>query len=666
MSAVTGDGDKSRPKRPPKTAALILLAAVSLGFSGLLNRLEFFQTLELKTVDQRFRLLGNPAGASPDIVVVEVDDASIKNLEPSVGRWPWPRDVHAVFLDYMKTAGARLVVFDLLFLEEDLQYPEGDAQLAKSTHVAGNVVHAVFLGNQDTGAPDPELLQHHSIAADPDADYFIQADFPLPPIAAASRAIGHVANVLDADGPWRRYLLMANYRERAIPSLSLAAALALQDLDVSAIRTLGQELVAGRVRAPLDSQKRLPIWFNGGPGTYRKYGYSHIFYSQIQLQEGKEPLLEPDIFKGKIVFVGISAAGLHDLFTTPYSGDAGGAAGLGKMNGVEIHAHVLDDLMNSRYLQAVSLPRSGLLSGLLVPFVLALVLYSRLWVASTLVILLVGAYLSAVQMAFNSRLQLPVIPVLVSSGAALLLGFAYQYWIEGAEKQKVKRIFSRYVSRDVFQELLDNPAAAQLGGTRKMITVLFSDLRNFTTMSESLTPEDIITQLNEYFSAMVDIVFAYRGTVDKFVGDMVMAIFNAPLPDAAHADHALQCALAMDAKLVELNRDWNRRGRPTFRAGIGINSGEVIVGNVGSESVRNYTVIGDHVNLGARLESLSKNYSTPIVISEFTRDLLEGDYQLQELGEVVVKGKSRPVRIFGAGNQADVEEAVIQPHSMQA
>jgi len=176
--------------------------------------------------------------------------------------------------------------------------------------------------------------------------------------------------------------------------------------------------------------------------------------------------------------------------------------------------------------------------------------------------------------------------------------------------------------------------------------VLFSDIRGFTAVSEQGEPEAIVAQLNEYFSRMVPIVFAHKGTIDKFVGDMIMALFGAPLEDADHADHAVQTALAMSAGLSELNREWNAAGRPPLDIGIGINTGDMVAGNLGSEDIMSYTVIGDQVNLGARLESLNKEYHTRVIISDATRAALKGRYDIRALGDVVVKGKSMPVKIF--------------------
>jgi adenylate cyclase len=235
---------------------------------------------------------------------------------------------------------------------------------------------------------------------------------------------------------------------------------------------------------------------------------------------------------------------------------------------------------------------------------------------------------------------------LLALGLACVGQHAWQYFIEGREKRQVKRLFSRYVPRDVYEQLMADPERAALGGKRRVMTVLFSDVRGFTTMSENATPEEVVAQLNEYFSRMVDVLFEHRGTLDKFVGDMVMGLFGAPVDDADHAEHAVQAALAMTRALDELNQRWAAAGRPVLDIGIGISTGEMVAGNIGSNAIMSYTVIGDTVNLGARLESLNKDYATRIIISDATRAALKGQYHLRPLGEVVVKGKSQPVAVF--------------------
>ncbi|NHZ72959.1 MAG: CHASE2 domain-containing protein [Nitrospirae bacterium] len=634
-------------KRPSKQTALVALAVACALLGFLASETSFLRTLEFKTLDLRFRLLGDQGAASADIVLVAIDDASLKTLEPAVGRWPWPRDAHSVLLGYLQRAGARLVVFDLLFLERDAQNPDGDATFAEATEQAGNVVHSVHLGNQQIAETPSDLLTRASIPSAGGFDSFAGIDFPLEGIARGATSLGHVAMALDQDGPWRRYLLLAGHEGRLLPSIALSSALASEGIPLDSLRVEDREVQVGEAEIPLDTDWRLPIWFNGGPGTYRKYPYGQLFYSELQLREGQEPGLDPDLFADKIVIVGLSAAGLHDIFTTPYSGGRGEPGeGLGKMHGFEIHANVIDDLLHGRFLQAAPAWQCLGVVLLVASVTVGLTLYTGLVTALTGAAIVPLVYLSLVHWGFSHRYQLPVVSVMLSWALALTAGLVYQYWVESAEKRKVKRIFSRYVSPDVYQELLDNPNAASLGGTRREMSVLFSDLRGFTTFSEGRSPEEVIEQLNEYFAAMVEVVFTHRGTVDKFVGDMIMALFGAPLEDADHADNAVRCALAMQQSLARLNKTWRNEGRPELASGIGINSGEMVAGNLGSEKIQSYTVIGDNVNLGARIESLCKEFHAEILTSELTEARLTGDYSLEELGEVTVKGKTRPVKIF--------------------
>lgn len=644
-----------RSRQQQRLIALIGILVISALVTWLLGQLEFFQGLERRTLDYRYRLLGTQGVASDRIAVVKIDDFALQSMEPVFGRWPLPREVHAYFLSFMQRAGARLVAFDVLFTERERTEGDGltasDARLVEATWEAGMVIHAVNLGNQqDTPAPDPALLESISISGNPGFREFVQANAPFSRLAEASAGLGHVGIALDPDGPVRRYLVMAGYDDRSIPSLGLISSLVARGKEVSDISVEDQEIQAGGMRIPLDEDWRLPIWFNGGPGTYSTYGYYQVVYSELQIQSGEEPNIDPAQFEDRIVLVGVTAAGLHDLFTTPYSGGAADSgaedSGLGKMAGVEIHANLIDNLLHGRFLRPVPPLAGGLILLVLGACVAGSILYFRLTVAGTIVAGLLALYLLSAQAVFVYRYQAPVAPAVLLWAVCLGLALGYQYWIEDAEKRKVKKIFSRYVSPDIFQQLLDDPSATNLGGQRREMTVLFSDLRGFTSLSEDRPPEEIVSQLNEYFSEMVRVVFKNKGTIDKFVGDMIMALFGAPLGDEEHADHAVQCAVEMHLRLQELNGRWREQGWPELQHGVGVNSGEMIAGNVGAETIQSYTVIGDNVNLGARLESLCKEYSAGIIISDFTRASLHQSFPLKPLGEVVVRGKSRPVEIF--------------------
>jgi len=372
--------------------------------------------------------------------------------------------------------------------------------------------------------------------------------------------------------------------------------------------------------------------------SFTSYSFQDIFLAEQQVLAGEAPHLDPALFKDQIVVVGLTAEGLRDLFTTPF--------GEGRMPGAEVHANVIDALLSGRTI-APATPWQRLAATLAPALAIAAVgALAAPWVTAVSALAAATAVVWYATRALGLGVWLPVVVPVIACLLTFLSDLAWMYFVEGREKRRVKRLFSRYVSRDVFQQLLASPTEAVLGGQRREMTVLFSDMRGFTTLSESGEAEDLVRQLNQYFTRMVDVVFSHRGTIDKFVGDMVMALYGAPLDDADHADHAVQTALAMVRELRQLNRLWAVEGRTALDIGIGINTGEMIAGNIGSDEIMSYTVIGDNVNLGARLESLNKDFGTRILISEATRRQLKGTYDIRSLGEVTVKGKTRAVHVF--------------------
>ena len=335
------------------------------------------------------------------------------------------------------------------------------------------------------------------------------------------------------------------------------------------------------------------------------------------------------------------------------------------MAGIQIHANVVDDVLSSRFIRRVG-PGIVVATTLLCAFAVAIAsVFAGAWatVCAAVAAAMILGWGSVVL--FARGVWLGVVEPGVALALAAFGGVAYQYFVEGQEKRKVKTLFSRYVAPEVFRELLADPARARLGGRRRDMTVLFSDIRGFTTVSEQGEPEAIVAQLNEYFSRMVEVLFAHHGTLDKFVGDMIMGLFGAPLEDTAHADHAVEAALAMVHALEDLNRRWTTQGRPTLDVGIGINSGEMVAGNIGSETIMSYTVIGDAVNLAARLEALNKQYGSRIIISEHTLRRLQHRYAVRPLGDVTVRGKSHAVAVFEIRTHAGSvsEEAAVVARS---
>jgi adenylate cyclase len=311
-----------------------------------------------------------------------------------------------------------------------------------------------------------------------------------------------------------------------------------------------------------------------------------------------------------------------------------------------VHANMLDALLDSRSMVRAPASMTAVFTVAGAAVVGTAGLFFNVWLTAVVALLAAGAMVWVALWVFTSGLWISITTPVLAIILAFVGDLAWKYFVEGRDKRLIKKMFSRYVSKDVFDQLVADPSLAALGGARRHMTVLFSDIRGFTTMSEKGTPEDVVGQLNELFTRMVAVVFEHRGTVDKFVGDMVMALYGAPLDDEDHADHAVQTALAMIRTLQAMNTEWQRQGKPTLDIGIGVNTGGMVAGNIGSDTIMSYTVIGDAVNLGARLESLNKEYGTRIIISEFTRAALKGRYDIHPLGDVVVKGKTKPVAIF--------------------
>ena len=373
---------------------------------------------------------------------------------------------------------------------------------------------------------------------------------------------------------------------------------------------------------------------------YASYEFRQLFAAEQEILTGKKPRLDPAVFKDKIVFIGLTASGLLDVFGTPVS-----TAESGSMPGIQLHASMTDSILANRFIRPATDPfahrrhshrGAGDRDAGRVPAV-----HDR------------GRRLARhprrLDLVYGRGVQeRPVAEHGPAAGrrgpGAVLRDRLPGTSSKGKEKRKVAKLFGRYVSRDVYSQLMANPDQAELGGKRREMTVLFSDIRGFTSVTERGDPEELVSQLNEYFSRMVEIVFRHKGTVDKFVGDMVMALFSAPLDDADHANHAVQAAVDMVKELGELNRAWAAQGMTQLDIGIGVNSGDMIAGNIGSSSIMSYTVIGDNVNLGARLESLNKDYKTRIIISDATRARLTGDLRHGPSATWSSRARARPCR----------------------
>jgi adenylate cyclase len=644
-------------------AALIVLVLAWAKLGGL-------DEIDLRLYDWSLRRLADPASVNHDIVLVEINDASIRDYADAVGRWPWPRVLQSNLIDFLQRAPARVIAYDIQLTEKsrgtfkfgDDQWTadESDAAMVTSVRSRANVVLLAdatspgMTGNSQP-ADEPAWRSPYRLSS-----LIEQRPVILPPfqeLTNAASALGHNFLALDDDGIARRIAPFIRSGDRYLPSLGVAAALAAGGFKPEEIALEGNVIRVRDRRIPLvpirvanrvgsrDSHDqwtmlvnyRAPVQTPAGR-PYQTFEARHLLVSQDLLLAGQKPLVDPSLFKDKIVFIGLTGAGLVDVFQTPMGG--------GLMPGIQLHATVADSLLANEFI-AVRPSSARILTTLgtaiLVGLMSALLPFAA---AAAGAVIIAAGWMWVVVLTLGSGTWLNAVQPLFGIAVALLAGTAYRYFVEDYQKRVVKKLFGRYVSKDVFEQLMAHPDRAELGGKRREMSVLFSDIRGFTTVTEKGDAEALVAQLNEYFSTMVEIVFRHEGTVDKFVGDMVMALFGAPVDDPHHAEHAVATAVDMVSALGELNSKWAAHGLPQLDIGVGINSGDMIAGNIGSSSIMSYTVIGDNVNLGARLESLNKDFGSRIIISDASRTRLTGHYDIRPLGDVVVKGKTRPVAIF--------------------
>lgn len=556
-----------------------------------------WRTIEDRSFDVVTTLLPPEVPGQPPIVVVAIDEPSFAELG---SRWPWRRDLHARLVDALTRAGAAAIGFDIIFAEPSTA--ENDDALAQAVARSGRVVLA---------ADEALLRDQHTVQR-------MRID-PLPELLAAGGRTGFVGVELDRDGILRR-----------LP--------ARQDLFAGRLLE-----VAGIDPAPAGTEPPLLRFLPEGRG-FREVSY----YQALE----PEAFLPPDLLRGAIVLVGLVVKTTPepnqlpaDTFLTPLLGSQDHL-----MAGVEAQANAVANLAHGLLLREAGWPtRLGFLAIFVAAAALALDSWSPGRAAIVLASAAVAAFgLTALAVAWQRAWLPPLLPLLGTSGVVLAEGAAAVV-SERRGRRRIKEAFGRYLSPELVEILARDPSRLHLGGERRVMTFLFCDIRGFTNLSERLQaePERLTQIINRFLTCMTAQIRARRGTIDKFMGDCVMAFWNAPLDEPDHAASALQCALDMEEALAGLNTELASEGISRLRIGIGINTGPCIVGNMGSQERFAYSVMGDAVNLASRLEGLGKLYGVTTVVGEATADAVgSGRFGLLELDLVAVKGKAEPVRIF--------------------
>jgi len=606
----------------------ILVLLVAMGIS----RTDPAKVMELRLLDERYMWRGEQE-ADPRIVVLGIDEQSIDYFSERGMKWPWPNRIYGEAVDILAELGAEVITFDKLF--KDPTSPdnrEDEKMLAAAALKHGKVafsanMQAEFVGN--------------SIG--------ITYEEPMPVIANAGK-VGFVDMPMDKDHAVRRATFLARHQDKMRMSLDLHTYLLFRGLtfeDVSYVP--GKRLRVGDLDVPTDSLNSAYVNFPGRDAFAEQH-----FFSLFEPEMRKE-LETSDFFKGKIVYIGATSDVFHDDYPTPYSRAASGSRrkGTSREYGVHIHCAILNTLLTGRTIRPIPLRTTAWIS-LLMGIAVVLVLSRAGFKLSLLLSVgLAAAYLYFGFALFSRwRIYVDIVTPLSAVIPPSIAMLYYKFLYEQTQKRQIRTYWSRYVSGDIVDLMVDGKLSVELGGQRKEVTVMMLDIRDFTPLCEQLPPNELLTQLNEFFTEMAKAIFEHKGTIDKFTGDGIMAYWGFPHAKEDHRERSLLASADMVSRLRKLQETWEVEKKPVMKIGIGLNTGEVTVGNVGAEvgadTIQNFTLLGDAVNLAARLESENKKHGSTIIASESTWEPVKGVSGLRAecLGEIFVKGKTESTKSY--------------------
>ena len=635
-----------------------VIVAVTVAVVLVLGGLSLFQRPENMWYDSRMVRTASSHGPSDEIAVVLLDQDSLDWAQQELGwSWPWPRSAYGDIVSYFNLGGAASLAFDVLFTEPSVYGPQDDAAFVQACAEYGRVVQTVYFeASQGRDSlwkeafPQPplqnDLAQASAISSDEDLL------FPIDSIATSAAVLGNITGSSDWDKVIRRAKAYRPYQSYLVPTLGVAP------------------LFAAGEDGPdpeLEPKNGRLLRFQPSLDSYVPYSAGQILQSYYAIQAGQEPLLESDMFQDMYVFFGFYAPGLFDICTTPMSA---------VYPGVGVHITQLDNYLQDSFLSPTTFLVEVALVVVLaflgaVPLSLAEifrlhklnVLVSVAWMAIFGLLFVVLSY-----GVFAAGFVLPMMPPLVALLLAFFSAMVVSYRQEGRQRRYLKSAFRHYLSPAVIDTLIAHPESLVLGGERRHISIFFSDVQGFTSISERLSPEELTSLLNDYLSQMTDILLESGGTIDKYEGDAIIAFWNAPVELHDHGRRAVEAMIRCQEKLAQLRPQLEQRAGRPFYMRVGINTGDAVVGNMGSSSRFDYTMLGDSVNLAARLEGLNKQFGTYSMCSAASKKeaLAFGtELRFRELARVAVVGKKEAVTVFEPMNASEYAErqAVLEAFS---
>lgn len=625
-----------------------LVSALWIDDQGWLERLEF------AIYDFRQTQIRAETVIADQVKVVLIDESSLDFMAESLGSFPWPRTVYAELLEFFELGGAKAVLFDILFTEPDIEGfgataggSEHDIRLAEASARFSGTVHSLLL-NRDIedlavatlNRPLPDFMSERFALSGIDnltGDGLNAFTLPIEQIAENTPHVGVVGVDPDSDGVYRRVKPLWEYQRQVYPGLSLTPL--VMDKPRLALDNETNLLLIDKQAVALDERNRLLVNYYG---DMQPISIASVFQTWDKIMAGElaDLPLDPYEFEDAIVYIGASAIGLDDIKAV--TNDP-------KAPGVYIHAAAASNMLIGDVMRPEQRSHTLILAalGAIVSVIFAFNVPNYLFKVTLLVLMAIGYWLfSGWQLASNQQVAL-VVPTL-SYAFGWTWSFTYLSFTEGASKRRVKRMLSQYVSEAMLNQAMESPDDILHAGVgeQETLTILFSDVRGFTKLSESLPAERVVALLNCHFSEMAEVIFDNQGTLDKFIGDAIMAFWGMPIKVEQHADFAVKASIDMIDALTRVNAELAEKGLPSIEIGIGLNTGQVILGNIGSDRKLDYTVIGDPVNVASRMEGITKNYGVPIVISETTRLAMTSPRPCILLDKVRVKGKTEPLAIY--------------------
>jgi adenylate cyclase len=625
-------------KNQKKISGAIIIALITSILSFLLFKTEILSQIETRSWDWRLASIADPQSANPSIKIIMIDQSSLERIaEEEKIYWPWPRELYVPIVEFLKKAGAKGVAFDVLYSEQSHYSVNDDQSFGASFDPKMPVILAAAIRSGQVNSQNPRLEQFkqkqiQSLSKASPFDFakintsvVSDVNLPIPELIDAAYGLGNVSIPNDSDGIFRHILPSAYVRD--IPILSLPFAL-LNATDP------GKKISTDN----LNSKGEFTVKFSGPARTYETYSYYGILRSFQAITEGRTSVVSLDEFKNSYVFVGMDAPGLLDLRPIPLSRS---------YPGVEYHATALDNALKGSFIKEVSLITNLIISVIFILIASFGCIFINnatkqfIFVLLAITTLICGAFIAA-HLGYWIQLIVPLLCLVLT----IISAFGYQYQLEGHVSRFLKNAFQYYVSPELINKIMDNPSALTLGGERKELTVFFCDIEGFTKLSERIDAQLMGQFLNMFLSEMTQIIMKHQGTVDKYIGDAIVAFWNAPIDVPNHAHMGVISSIECQKRLIELKDEFEAKYGIQPKLRIGLNTGFLSVGNFGSKERFNYTVIGDVANVASRLEGANKFFGTQIMISEETYKQLPRDLPCRKIAKIQVVGKNESITVY--------------------